>query len=60
MNWSIRYGLSVYTAGYEVVTTIDASSQAAANLALHTALLDYSRRHGYRGPEAQVNLDERR
>ena len=53
-----RYGLSVYTAGYEVMTTIDASSQAAANLALHKALLDYSLRHGYRGPEAQVNLDE--
>ncbi len=53
-----RYGLSVYTAGYNVVTTIDASKQAAANLALSKALQAYSHRHGYRGPEAQINPDE--
>jgi penicillin-binding protein 1A len=53
-----RYGLSAYTAGYEVVTTIDASKQTAANLALRKALQDYSSRHGYRGPEAKANLDE--
>jgi len=53
-----RYGMSAYTAGYEVVTTIDASKQAAANLALGKALQDYSRRHGYRGPEAHASLVE--
>jgi penicillin-binding protein 1A len=53
-----RYGLSAYTAGYEVVSTIDASKQTAANQALHKALRDYSRRHGYRGPEAHASLDE--
>ncbi|MGB5442348.1 MAG: penicillin-binding protein 1A [Gammaproteobacteria bacterium] len=53
-----RYGRSVYTAGYEVVTSIDAVKQAAANLALRKALLDYSKRHGYRGPEARVNPEE--
>jgi len=53
-----RYGLSAYTAGYEVMTTIDASKQTAANLALRKALQDYSRRHGYRGPEAHASLDE--
>ena len=53
-----RFGPAVYTAGYEVVTTIDASNQTAVNLALRKALLDYSRRHGYRGPEARASLDE--
>jgi penicillin-binding protein 1A len=53
-----RYGLAAYSAGFEVVTTIDASKQAAANLALNTALRAYSHRHGYRGPEAQINPDE--
>ena len=53
-----RYGLSAYSAGFEVVTTIDTSKQAAADLALNTALLAYSHRHGYRGPEAQINPDE--
>jgi penicillin-binding protein 1A len=53
-----RYGRSAYTAGYKVVTTIDTSKQAAANLALNKALQAYSHRHGYRGPEAQINPDE--
>ena len=53
-----RYGLSAYTAGFEVVTTIDASKQAAANLALNQALQTYSQRHGYRGPEAHASLEE--
>ena len=53
-----RFGPAAYTAGYEVVTTIDAASQTAVNLALRKALLDYSRRHGYRGPEARASLDE--
>ncbi len=53
-----RYGDSVYTSGYEVVTTIDVPRQAAATLALRKDLLDYSKRHGYRGAEASVSLDE--
>ena len=53
-----RYGLSAYTAGFEVVTTIDAAKQAAANLALNKALQAYSQRHGYRGPEAHASPDE--
>jgi len=53
-----RYGLAAYSAGFEVVTTIDASKQAAADLALNTALRAYSHRHGYRGPEAHASLDE--
>ncbi|MGD8311412.1 MAG: penicillin-binding protein 1A [Gammaproteobacteria bacterium] len=51
-----RYGVAVYTSGYEVVTTIDTTRQEAANKALRDDLLAYSRRHGYRGPEAQLTF----
>jgi penicillin-binding protein 1A len=53
-----RYGVSVYTSGYEVVTTIDVPLQAVATRALRKDLLDYSKRHGYRGAEASNNIDE--
>ena len=52
-----RFGQEAYTSGFEVVTTLDADRQAAANAAQQRALLDYSRRHGYRGPEARVELE---
>lgn len=51
-----RYGLAVYTSGYEVVTTINTGHQTAASKALRDALLAYSRRHGYRGPEARLEV----
>ena len=50
-------GPEAYTGGFEVVTTIDSKSQRAAQLAVETGLLEYDQRHGYRGPEAQVDLD---
>ncbi|KPK40562.1 MAG: peptidase [Gammaproteobacteria bacterium SG8_47] len=50
-----RYGEEAYSAGYEVVTTLDAQLQAAGNQALRDALLGYEMRHGYRGPEAQLD-----
>jgi len=53
-----RYDTAAYTDGYQVITTIDSKLQRAANIALQQALLNYDRRHGYRGPVAQVNLDE--
>jgi penicillin-binding protein 1A len=52
-----RFGPAAYTSGYQVVTTLEPGRQAAANAALRGALLDYSRRHGYHGPEGQVGLD---
>jgi penicillin-binding protein 1A len=52
-----RYGLNVYTGGYKVVTTINAKLQKSASAALRTALLEYDRRHGYRGPVARNTLD---
>ncbi len=51
-----RYGSDALNRGYRVYTTIDATKQAAANLALRDGLLVYDRRHGYRGPEAKLDL----
>jgi len=50
-------GPEAYTGGFEVVTTIDSRLQLAAQLAVETGLMEYDQRHGYRGPEAQVDLD---
>lgn len=53
-----KYGDDVYTAGYKVFTTIDSRLQAAATAALRTGLLEYDRRHGYRGATATVDLSK--
>ena len=44
-----QYGEAIYKAGLRVYTSIDGDMQAAANQALRRALLEYDRRHGYRG-----------
>ena len=51
-----RYGDATYTNGFKIVTTVRQQDQAAANLALRQNVLDYDRRHGWRGPEGQVTL----
>ncbi len=53
-----RFGPAAYADGYRVMTTIDSRLQAAANTALETALFEYDRRHGYRGPSARGALDK--
>lgn len=53
-----RFGLDAYTNGYKVVTTIDSRLQLAAQNAVRIALLEYDRRHGFRGPVARGVLDE--
>lgn len=53
-----RFGLEAYTAGYKVITTIDSQLQRAGQTALRTALLQYDRRHGFRGPVAKNVLDD--
>jgi penicillin-binding protein 1A len=53
-----KYGDAAYTAGYKVYTTIDSRLQAAATVALRTGLLEYDRRHGYRGPTAKLDLSK--
>jgi len=51
-----RYGESIYTAGYKVITTVDSRMQRAANGALRVGLIEYDRRHGYRGPLAHAEI----
>ena len=50
-------GPSAYTDSYAVHTTIDSRLQAAASGALREALLEYDRRHGYRGPEDRLDFE---
>jgi penicillin-binding protein 1A len=52
------YNEKTYAGGFHVYTTIDSRHQRAANQALRRALLEYERRHGYRGPIARVSLRE--
>ncbi|MBC8209811.1 MAG: penicillin-binding protein 1A [Gammaproteobacteria bacterium] len=54
-----QYGESVYGSGMKVYTTIDDRLQIAANQALRTALLDYDRRHGYRGVAGHIELQSK-
>jgi penicillin-binding protein 1A len=51
-----RYGDRIYTAGYRVYTTIDSRLQRAANGSLRVGLIEYDRRHGYRGPIGHVTI----
>ncbi|MFT5548364.1 MAG: penicillin-binding protein 1A [Candidatus Azotimanducaceae bacterium] len=51
-----KYGDDVYKTGLNVYTSIDGELQAVANTALRTALLDYNRRHGYRGVIDNIDL----
>jgi penicillin-binding protein 1A len=44
-----RYGEAAVNNGYRVYTTIDSRLQTAAERALRIGLLEYDRRHGYRG-----------
>jgi len=53
-----RLGNGAYTGGYVVHTTIDSAMQVAANEAVRDGLEAYDRRHGYRGPEARIDLGE--
>ena len=50
------YGEEVYKAGMNVYTTIDGELQVVANKALRRALLDYNRRHGYRGVIDSIDM----
>ncbi|MBT4077695.1 MAG: peptidase, partial [Gammaproteobacteria bacterium] len=51
-----KYGKEVYGSGLNVYTTIDDRLQSTANKALRTALLDYDRRHGYRGVSGKIDM----
>lgn len=45
-----------YAGGFHVHTTIHADQQNAANAAVRAGLLDYERRHGYRGRYGSIKI----
>ncbi|PRE63918.1 penicillin-binding protein 1A [Burkholderia multivorans] len=51
-----QYKDETYTRGLTVTTTINSADQEAAYQAVRRGILDYERRHGYRGPEGTINL----
>lgn len=48
----------VYRTGMSVYTTIDSDEQAHAVNTLRKHLINYHKRHGYRGPEDQISLSD--
>jgi penicillin-binding protein 1A len=51
-----QYKEDTYTRGLTVITTLNAADQKAAYDAVRKGVMDYDRRHGYRGPEATIEL----
>ena len=49
-----RYKDDIYNSGMRVYTTIRKANQEAANSAVLQGIVEYERRHGYRGPEKVV------
>ena len=53
-----RFPDDVYSGGLKVYTTIRGEDQEAAYASLRRNVLDYDRRHGYRGAEAYVEMTD--
>ncbi len=53
-----QYRDAAYTEGFKVYTTIRQKDQLAAYQALRKGVLEYDRRHDYRGPEGFVDLQK--
>ena len=53
-----RFPEDVYSRGLRVITTIHRGEQQAAYLALRRGVMDFDRRHGYRGAEAYVDVKD--
>ncbi len=51
-----RYQEDAYTQGINVYTTIRLQDQKVAYDSLRRGVIEYDRRHGYRGPEGYINL----
>ncbi len=51
-----QFGDQAYELGIRIFTTITRKDQEAAYAALRKGAMDYDHRHGYRGPEAFVEL----
>ncbi len=52
-----HFGEAAINQGYRAITTIDGRLQTAANRALRLGLIEYDRRHGYRGAVRNVKLE---
>ncbi len=52
-----KFGERIYADGFQVVTTVDSRLQRAADVALRSAVLEYDRRHGWRGPAGHVDVE---
>ncbi|NML26437.1 penicillin-binding protein 1A [Zoogloea dura] len=50
-----QYKEETYTRGIKVITTIIKTEQEAAHRALRRGIMDYDRRHGYRGAESYAD-----
>lgn len=50
-----QYKEETYTRGIKVITTIVKAEQEAAHRALRRGIMDYDRRHGYRGAESYAD-----
>lgn len=55
-NLHAQYQDEIYSSGLSVYTTIRKKNQEAANAAIREGVLDYDLRHGYRGPEKNLDL----
>jgi penicillin-binding protein 1A len=51
-----QYKEDTYTSGFTVYTTLTKADQDAAYAAVRRGVMDYDRRHGYRGPERYIEL----
>ena len=53
-----KFGEESYNAGLQVVTTITKADQEAAYSGLREGVSDYDRRHGYRGAEGYLDMQD--
>lgn len=55
-----HFNRKAYERGYRVYTTVDSKLQIAANDAIETAILNYDKNHGFRGPSGHIDLPDDR
>jgi penicillin-binding protein 1A len=53
-----KFGERIYSEGFQVVTTVDSRLQRAADVALRAAVLEYDRRHGWRGAAGHADVSK--
>jgi penicillin-binding protein 1A len=53
-----RYQDDIYTRGFRVYTTLSKADQDAAYAAVRKGVMDYDKRHGYRGAEGYFDLPQ--